>query len=199
MTPVFSFDLSKNLRKTLNYIKANDTLQYYGTRNIAEIGCFEGCSTHVLHKNFKDLPFFNKIYCIDPWDDDFHERGKPHFHINYHDQFDRFTKNIKNIRKDLVILPGKAEDILPKISPEIEFDFVYIDGDHFASSVYKNGKDAFSKLSENGYILFDDYLWGDYKNYPKLCPYEGIEQFIDEHKDSINIISKDFQVLIKKR
>jgi predicted O-methyltransferase YrrM len=40
------------------------------------------------------------------------------------------------------------------------YDFIYIDGDHKASSVLKDGVNAIPFLKQGGIIAFDDYMWG---------------------------------------
>lgn len=69
------------------------------------------------------------------------------------------------------------------------YDFIFLDGDHSAVTVYQEIPKALSKLNENGIILLHDYfpngkpLWPN-KN-PIKGPYLATERFIKEKADII--------------
>lgn len=42
---------------------------------------------------------------------------------------------------------------------ETRFDFIYIDGDHTAFGVLRDGMNAYEKCKVGGIIAFDDYTW----------------------------------------
>jgi hypothetical protein len=199
-----SFDMCHNLSKSFQFLEKHDPKIFKSSRNIMEVGCFEGCSTRYLHKSFSNSNISPKIYCIDTWDDNYEEKscGAP-FSINYNGQYDRFINNTRDIRSSLVIIPGKSELEIPRLqnisNSNLKFDFVYIDGNHTAGSFFYDAKNVFSMVKENGYILFDDYDWGDYKNFPDLTPRKGIDSFLELYGTDIEIVFEGFQKLIRKR
>ena len=71
---------------------------------------------------------------------------------------------------------------------------IYIDGDHRASAVYLDAIKSFDLCSSGGIIVFDDYLWGEGAEAPRI----GIDKFLDEFDGQYEIISKDIQLAIKK-
>jgi Methyltransferase domain len=85
-----------------------------------------------------------------------------------------------------------------KIVPGFEdnfFDIIFVDGNHETEFVYKDGCIAFEKVKSGGYIVFDDYLpyWSQ--------TMVGIDNFLEEYKDKIDILHKGIlfsQVILRK-
>lgn len=74
---------------------------------------------------------------------------------------------------------------------EIEsFDFIYLDGCHDPDYVIYESCLAFQLLKKGGYLLFDDYGWGN-------CRY-GIESFLLCFDKQYKLLYKDWQVLLEK-
>lgn len=71
------------------------------------------------------------------------------------------------------------------------FDFIYIDASHDPDQVLRDAIKSFDCVKQNGLILFDDYGWGE-------CGL-GIEAFLQAFNKKINVIHKDYQVLVEKR
>jgi hypothetical protein len=70
------------------------------------------------------------------------------------------------------------------------FDFVYLDGSHDPDYVMYESAISFELLKPGGFLLFDDYGWGN-------CRF-GIEAFLLCYKDKYKLLVKDWQVLIEK-
>ncbi len=58
-----------------------------------------------------------------------------------------------------------------------KYDFVYIDASHIAKEVLMDTVLACELLMDNGILIFDDYDWEVYKNFPSLQPKTAIEGF----------------------
>lgn len=71
-----------------------------------------------------------------------------------------------------------------------KFDFVYIDASHDSDFVLRDSINSFNYLKTNGLILFDDYAWGS-------CSI-GIDSFLNSYKSKVEVLYKDWQVLIRK-
>jgi len=81
---------------------------------------------------------------------------------------------------------------LKKFNPTMEkiLDFVYIDGCHEPDHIIYESCLCFEMLKPGGYLLFDDYGWGN-------CRY-GIESFLLCYQSKIKVLYKDWQVLVEK-
>jgi predicted O-methyltransferase YrrM len=79
----------------------------------------------------------------------------------------------------------------------IEFDFIYNDGDHVAEQVAKDAESAWKVLKPKGIMAFDDYMWGQDLP-PHLTPRPAIDDFLEKHKGMYNLLTKEYQVWIQK-
>lgn len=78
-----------------------------------------------------------------------------------------------------------------------DFDFIYIDGDHTAIQVLKDGINAFKSLKIGGIIAFDDFAWKSGKG-KFFDPLPGIRSFYDIHESYVNVIKQNGQLWVKK-
>ena len=152
-----------------------------------EIGSYEGNSAVFIGKNFSDA----SIYCIDNW-------IKTEEYINHKDfsdierNFDENIKNFKNIKKI-----KKSSDNFFLENTKV-FDAIYIDGYHYGPQVYKDCKNAWKFLNNNGYLVCDDYIWSFYKNI-KNNPCYAINNFLNEIKGQYKIEKvSNSQIFVKK-
>jgi predicted O-methyltransferase YrrM len=105
-------------------------------------------------------------------------------------QHSRFLINTQNLPIELI--RSTFSESFDKLTYFL-FDFIYIDGDHRAESVYFDGINALRYLKTGGYILFDDYHWGNGETK------RGIDKFIAENESVIQIVSINEQALIRKK
>lgn len=78
------------------------------------------------------------------------------------------------------------------------YDFIYIDGDHTASSVLKDGVSAVKFVASGGIIAFDDYLWRSGKG-ASYDPYPAINAIAVCFSDKFDIIESGLQVWLKNK
>lgn len=155
--------------------------------NYLEIGSYEGNSAIFVAKNFPEA----NVYCIDNW-------NKTNEYLNHKDfldienNFDKNVKNFQNIHK-----LKKSSDLF--FSQNIQnFDVIYIDGYHYGSQVYKDCKNAWRFLNNDGYLICDDFIWNFYKNI-KDNPCYAINMFLREIKDQYKIKKiSNSQIFVKK-
>ena len=85
-----------------------------------------------------------------------------------------------------------SKHFLVKHNPDLNkiYDFVYIDGCHDPDYIIYEACLCYEMLKPGGYILFDDYGWGN-------CKY-GIESFLVSHQSKIKLLYKNWQVLVEK-
>jgi predicted O-methyltransferase YrrM len=163
--------------------------------NYLEIGTFEGQSLHYVLSNCK----YCQATVIDPFNDDF---------CNKTNILEIFKNNLKPFLDKITIIKGYSKKYLP-ILENNSFDIIYIDGDHTSYGALIDALLSFPLLKVNGYIIFDDYKWiyngdqslvddSDIRLKNKNNPYTGINTFLEFYKDDIEIIIKNWQVVIRK-
>jgi predicted O-methyltransferase YrrM len=122
-------------------------------------------------------------------------------------QLQQFSHNLKDYLSKIKIYRDYSEVALKKLQINY-YNFIYIDGDHSSKAVFIDAVLSFTLLKINGIMIFDDYLWihnEDHipnENNPELFnlnnPYCGINQFLKLYQNKIEIIYKNWQVVIKK-
>lgn len=161
---------------------------------VLEIGCFEGLTTNYICDNL--LNEGGRVVCIDPLQDEYlTENLSPEDKALNADlakmftgQYDRFMRNTEGRHVQLIRKTSAAA--FPEIM-DLRFDLIYVDGDHRENYVYWDGTCGFNMLADGGYMLFDDYGWREYTK-------RGIDRFLSEHEGKVEVLVKDYQVLVRK-
>lgn len=165
-----------------------------------EIGCFEGLTSNYIVENI--LSKSGKLICIDPLTDMYLNdnldtkdiEGNSSDFSYFAGQYDRFLNNVNDHLNDgkIRLIRELSSNVFKSLRKEYDnlVDFIYVDGDHRPESVYIDAINSIELCKPNGFILFDDYTWGETKT--------GIDKFIQEYSNRLEIIVKDYQVLIKK-
>lgn len=78
------------------------------------------------------------------------------------------------------------------------YDFIYIDGDHTAAAVLKDGVNAVKFIAPGGIIAFDDYLWRSGKG-AAYDPYPAINAIMLCFSDKFDVIEAGLQVWLKNK
>jgi predicted O-methyltransferase YrrM len=158
---------------------------YKGRPNLSflEVGCCEGRATVWLLENILTHETA-AIECVDIFDN-------PAIEL-------RFDENMKaggfqtKVRK----IKGFSQIELRKL-PVDHYDFIYIDGSHFARATLEDMMLAFRLLKVGGIMVVDDYKWMLEK--PELeRPEIAIETFLAVYKGSYELLWKEYQVAIKR-
>lgn len=161
--------------KWKNYIPlAEHAIQYL------EIGCHKGEHVSQIAKSYCIHPD-SKIYCIDPWED---YDEYPEYKGAQDTIYNTFLKNIDSCKNKCTIIRGYSHEEIPKFEDNT-FDIIYVDGNHETEYVYKDAKLALKTVKIGGYIVFDDYIKDWWESVVK-----GVDMFLDECKDNIEIIAK---------
>jgi hypothetical protein len=159
-----------------------------------EIGSFEGRSSIWFLDNILTHPT-SSITCIDVWsyvgDPLFGDRDEKTFdgNIAAHGQGQKVVK-----RK------GFSEDMLPGLKKEF-YDFVYIDGSHRSRDALVDAVFSWRLLKPGGYMIFDDYARRELRSHfiPHKVARMGIDAFLKVFEPHIDIIHRDFQVVVRKK
>ena len=187
---IFTVDwFSRNIPAWTHYLKE---LKNKPNLNFLEIGSFQGRSTVWLLENIL-TDDTSKITCIDTFEGS--EEHITNFSEHIKNLYDVFMHNISKFKDKIIIKKNKSQIILKQLIET--YDFIYIDGDHKASSVLEDAVLSFSLLKSGGIMIFDDYLWFAMKKYIDN-PKSAIDAFLEIYSDKINILFKDYQVIIEK-
>lgn len=138
-----------------------------------EIGSYEGRSAKWLLDNIHGLD----LTCVDTWDNTGIEEGLNS--LSAEATFDAVVgSRVKKIK-------GRSGDVLRKL--EGLYDFIYIDGDHYASSVLEDMVLSFGLLRSGGIMVCDDYLGGWGRN-PLEFPKVAVDAFVNCYSRQIDLI-----------
>jgi predicted O-methyltransferase YrrM len=173
-----------------NMININHIMKQNGVpNNIVEIGCYEGHTTVTMSDLFTKYNPDLKIYAIDPHEGSVEiEEDPEHIQRNFVYNINQCAqKNIEYIRK--YSEDGLIDLINRKLSPE----FIFIDGDHRASTVISDLVLSFKLIKQGGIILCDDatdwkYTDKNGTSSAQMSPRMAIESFINCHWHNIEII-----------
>lgn len=84
------------------------------------------------------------------------------------------------------------------LSKEKDFDFIYVDGDHSPEGFTIDADGSFPLLKSGGIMAFDDYEW----RHPagiEFDPKPAMDKWLDKHKDDVEILSKGWQIWMRKK
>jgi predicted O-methyltransferase YrrM len=116
---------------------------------ILEIGSFEGRSACWLLENTNA-----HVTCVDTWE------GSDEHNQDQRDKlFERFKENIEPFKDRVTIVRGESGVMLRTLPCEPTFDFVYIDGSHYAKDVLEDAVLVWRLVKPGGIVVFDDYNW----------------------------------------
>lgn len=150
-----------------------------------EVGGFEGMTTKYICENM--LNEGGRVNVVDPMMDVYVKGDTAHPY--FRNQYQRFLRNTRGLNVNLH--RGNSEDMLPTLNA-LRHDFIFIDGNHYGENPYIDGCWAMAITKVGGYILFDDYTWRNETNV-------AIDKFLNEFAGSIEVITKEYQVLIQKK
>jgi predicted O-methyltransferase YrrM len=203
-SPVFKVDwVSSHIPNWINWLS-----HLKGTKAVAaEIGSFEGRSAIWMLENILTHEEAG-IYCFDPhgYEDEQAVTASQAPLTRNHDiekVHERFMANTAKYRPaKLTYHRCGIQEGVKGFNPGYKFDCVYIDGSHIASAVLSDACHIWPYVKPGGIVIFDDYHWrhSSRQDKPHLwCPKLGIDNFLQTFETQYELISKGYQVAIKKR
>lgn len=156
---------------------------------ILEIGAMEGVTTRYMCNNLLNKENSDaRVIVVDPLYD-YYVTEDPRYHPEFKHQYQRFKRITRGLPVELK--RGESEHELPKLNA-MRFDFIFVDGNHYAPWPYHDLCWAFAITKIGGYILADDYdLWADDTK-------ASIDKFLTEFQRHYEVVQKNYQILIKK-
>ena len=128
-----------------------------------EIGSYQGESAEI----FLSTGVFDKIYCIDGWENGYDNADKASFTADRAEKaFDKRFANDSRIIK----IKGFSQDVVDKI-PDGIADFLYVDGCHTYEAVKRDLQMYSCKVKPDGILAGHDYFPGEW---------QGVVNAVDE-------------------
>ena len=162
-----------------------------GRLQLLEIGSFEGNSSTFLLDTFGN----STLTCVDTW------RGlDEHEAIKYETRKveESFDFNTARYTDRLIKFKGTSEAFFAQadVSKEV-YDFIYVDGSHYFDDVLIDALRCFSMLKVGGLMIFDDYLWSEFKRI-EANPIIAINMFVRAKRKLLRVIDAGPQLVIVK-
>jgi predicted O-methyltransferase YrrM len=184
----FSEHWSSSLRELCEIVYGDTREQ---VRSLLEIGAYEGRSTVFFATFFPNA----RIDTIDTFAGSDEHKFVPAA-SRTEGVFDRnmatFTGRIKKHK-------GYSYDHLPRLRASgSQFDAAFIDGSHFSDDIYVDTFYAWAMLKPGGVLIWDDYLWSEYKN-PLGDPRAAIDRFLEVHQGAFEPLFAGWQVAVRKK
>lgn len=154
--------------------------------NVLEIGSFEGLTSNYIVDNL--LSDNGTLICVDPLADDYELDSDNGL---FEGQYARFIENTDYNKDRIKLMREPSATALP-VFRDNYFDLVFIDGHHAQPECYLDGTEAFRICKDFGWILFDDFLWGNTK--PVKA---AVEQVLKENTNYRLLLMLN-QVLVQK-
>jgi hypothetical protein len=122
-----------------------------------QIGAYTGDATKWMVENILKQPH-SFLVDVDTWEG---SDEAVHHNMDWKDVYKTYTdKNATAIfNQQVVVMQMTSDRYFAGIGEEQIFDFIYVDGDHTAFAVLRDGSNAYDKLKVGGILAFDDYTW----------------------------------------
>ena len=157
--------------------------------NLTNIRYLEIGVSHGIHLFETAYAFPNaELHGVDPWTD---YAEYPEYKNQQENTWNIFQSNLEICpdKHRIKIHRGFSDVIVPSFQ-DMSFDIIYVDGNHEAEYVYRDGCMAYIKLKSRGYIIFDDSDWETVA--------AGIRKFLDRYKHNLyvyaGVLDKDGNV-----
>jgi predicted O-methyltransferase YrrM len=155
------------------------------TRNILEVGCFEGRATVFFLEHCPG----SCVTCIDAFLGSKPKEFESHFDANTA----AYGQRVEKIKEYSVLALHQL------VREGRLFDVIYIDCDHRRDGVLMDSLLAWKLLKDGGLLMWDDYLL--HLHLPMTeRPKQAIDIFLNElYAAEIEVVHMDYMVIVRKR
>jgi len=160
-----------------------------------QIGAYTGDATEWLFQNIlthSDATLTD----VDPWTGS----DEPvHHQLNWKSVEDTYLERHQDKIDSgkLKVFRGTSDEFFNSEEGKSGFHFIYIDGNHEAAQVLKDGLNAIYRVGIGGIVAFDDYLWTLGKGL-WADPKPAIEAIYQCHSNKFELIDKGEQIWLRR-
>lgn len=171
-------------------------LQGVNNLNFLEIGSFTGDSAVWMLENILTSDS-SKLTCIDTWAGSAEHEEEVKKQFNFGDIENEFDSRVAKYGDKVIKVKSYSQEWLMQ-NRNSTFDFIYIDGDHFAKSVILDSMLSWDLLKSGGIMAFDDYEW-EHPAGKEYNPKIAIDAFLNILDNSLEVIYRGWQLWIRKK
>lgn len=161
-----------------------------------QLGAFTGDATEWMFENILTHPD-SVLYDVDTWEG---SKEPTHGELDWA-AVEKFYLNRHKEKIDsgrLIVYKGTTDSFFSSEMGRQQFNFIYVDADHKASSVLKDGMNSIYRLPSGGVVAFDDYRWTKGEG-QHLDPKPAIDAIAACYYDELVVLDSGFQVWFRKR
>jgi predicted O-methyltransferase YrrM len=159
-----------------------------------QIGAYTGDATDWLFKNVLTNPL-STLTDVDTWEG---SDEPSHKEMNWQSVEEVYDSRHSELIKSGRLIKKKMTSDEFFAANTASFDFIYIDGDHKAESVLKDGINAVACTKPHAILAFDDYMWSQHKG-PALDPKPAIDAIRLCYSDRFITLEMGLQVWLQNQ
>lgn len=161
-----------------------------------QLGAYTGDATEWLFEHVLTHPDA-RLYDVDTWEGSDEPEHKQIDWNSVEQTYDkRHQDKIDSGR--LIKFKGTTDEFFSSPQGMQQFHFIYIDADHEAASVLKDGLNAIYRVPEGGIVAFDDYMWTQGKGL-WADPKPAVDAIYNCHSNSFDLLDTGLQVWLRKK
>lgn len=160
-----------------------------------QVGAYTGDATVWLFQNLLSRNEESFLVDVDTWGGSDEPEHKRMDWESVESVYDAKTKEFLDSGK-LCKVKSTSDEFFD--TNEASYDFIYIDGDHTAASVLKDGVNALKFIKPRGILAFDDYMWRSGKG-ASHDPYPAIDAIMTAFQSDFEIMEIGLQVWLRKK
>jgi len=183
----FSAYAKPNFRKYLFPLAGQDNLKFL------QLGVYTGDASVWLLDNIltgQDTLLLD----VDTW---YGSDEEVHKSISFSEVYEFYKKRMEPYPNVRSARNNSYNFLMSNQGRNVSFDFIYIDADHTAGSVFTDAELSWPLLKPGGLLAFDDYQWGQHLPASK-SPKLGIDLFLERHAGEYEILEQGLQVWIRR-
>jgi hypothetical protein len=159
-----------------------------------QIGAYKGDASIWLYNNFLKNNSEAFLIDIDTWEGSEEPSHKTMNWGSVEETYDFVTQE-GQADKSIIKFKGTSDSFFKQ--NQVNFNFIYVDGDHTSYGVIKDAVNSYEYLEVGGILAFDDYRWSAGLGALKE-PRMAIDFFSDIYRDRVKLIFRDYQCWYRK-
>lgn len=161
-----------------------------------QLGAYTGDATEWMFNNLLAHPN-SSLIDVDTWGG---SDEPEHKSLDWKSVEDRYLERHQDKIESgkLTKFKGTTDEFFGSDIGKQAFHFIYVDADHKASSVLKDGLNSVYRLAPGGILAFDDYLWTQGRGL-HLDPKPAVDAIRTCYQDMFDVIDIGVQVWLRKK